>query len=235
MPAPPSSPAFRTRASAAAAIAVVLVALAIAWTVTPLSHLLDPRGLAAYEQQVRAWPMAPLVVIAFHVVAGLMGAPGTLVIGATVLLFGVWPGTLYAFAGMMVNGSVVYAIGRFGARGTVDHWLAKRGGSRLDNLNRLLARRGFVAVALVRLTPIPYSVQNVITGASRIGFADFILGTSIGILPVITVMAGLASEFDAWLAEPAWGRLFALIGVAVAVLVIAWSLRRWAMRKSIGR
>jgi len=216
-------------------IATVLVALAVAWSVTPLAQVLDPRVLVAYEHRIRDWPLAPLAVIAAHVLAGLIAAPGTLMIGATVLLFGAWPGALYAFAGMIANGIVVYAIGRFAARDAVDQWLAARTGSRLDNLNRRLARRGFVAIALIRLAPLPYSLVNIVAGASRIGFADFVLGTAIGLLPVIALLAGVASQFEAWLEHPAWGSLFELIGVALAVLAIVWSIRRWAVRQSRGR
>ncbi len=214
------------------AIGVLLVGLAIAWSVTPLAEVLDPRKLAGIEQQLRHWSWAPLVLIAIFVASGLIATPATLMIGATVLLFGTWPGVLYAFAGMLANGTVVYAIGRYGARDMVDEWLARRSGSRLEMFNRQLGRRGFIAVALIRLTPIPYSLQNVLAGASRIGYPDFLLGTAIGILPVIALMAGLATEFDAWASHPDWRRLLALLGAAVAVIVIGWSIKRWAARRT---
>ncbi len=220
---------------AAVLIVLTLIALAVAWSVTPLAGMLDPRRLAAYEQQARGWLLAPLVVVALHVASGLVAAPATLMIGATVLLFGAWPGVLYAFAGMMTNGAVVYAIGRYAARDMVDDWLARKAGSRLEAFNRTLVRRGFVAVALMRLTPIPFTLQNLMAGASRIGFLDFVLGTAIGILPVIALMAGVATEFDAWLEHPDWGRLLALIGAVLAAAAIAWSLKRWAVRHDIGR
>ena len=230
----PSSPrTSRIRFGIAALIAVALIALAAAWSLTPLSRVLDPHVLAGYEHQVRDWPMAPLVIVVVHLLSGLIATPATLMIGATVLLFGAWPGSLYAFVGMLANACLIYAIGRFAARGMVDDWLARREGTALRDFNARLSRRGgFVAIALIRLTPIPYSLQNLVAGASRIGFADFILGTSLGILPVIGLMAGVATEFDAWLEHPAWGRLLALVGVAIAVVVVAWSLRRWAVRKS---
>lgn len=214
----------------AVSIVLVLVALALAWTVTPLSRVFDPRALAAYGQQLRDWPFAPLVVVMLYVASGLIATPGTLMIGATVLLFGAWPGAPYAFVGMMVNGAVVYAIGRFAARATVDEWLARRAGSPLETFNRLIARRGFASVALLRLTPIPYSLQNLAIGASHIGWPDFIVGTSIGILPVITVMTGAAGGLHAWLSDPSWSGLFALVSTAVVVLSIAWIVKRWSAR-----
>ena len=226
------SPPRRSRKRLWIAILVVcaLVALAAAWSLTPLSRVFDPRVLAAYEQQVRDSSFAPLMVIPAFVIGGFVAAPGTLMIGATVLLFGAWPGVAYAFAGMMVNGVVIYAIGRFAARATIEEWLARRTDSRLAAFKRLLARRGFFAVTLMRLTPIPYSLQNVMIGASGIGVADYILGTSIGILPVMAFMAGVVTQFDAWLAHPAWAQLLALIGTGVAVVAIGWMLKRWVAR-----
>ncbi len=235
LPQPSSSKQYRMRVIVAASITLALVALALAWTVTPLAHALDPHRIMAYEQDVREWRFAPAAVIAIYVVGGLVAAPATLMIGATALLFGAWQGSIYAFAGMLANGIVVYAIGRFAARDMVDQWLAKRAGSRLDSFNRQLARRGFIAVALIRLTPIPYSLQNVIAGASRIDFPHFLFGTAIGILPVIALMAGVATEFDAWLEHPDWNRLLALIGAALAMVAVAWSLKRWAMRNGARR
>jgi phospholipase D1/2 len=217
------------------ALIAVLIALAVAWSVTPLARVFDPHAIAGYEHEVRSWSFAPLIVVLVYVASGLIVTPVTLTIGATALLFGPLLGSLYAFAGMLVEGSVVYAIGRYAARDLIDQWLAKRVGSKLDLFNRQLERRGFIAIALMRLTPTPYTLQNVLAGASRIRLRDFLLGTAIGILPVIALMAGLASEFDAWLVHPDWIRLSALIAALVAALAIGWMLTRWAARRTSGR
>ncbi len=214
-----------------ALLALFLVALAVAWTVTPLSRALDPEILSAYQRQARAWPLAPVVVVAIHVLSGLVAAPGTLMIGATVVLFGAWPGALYAFAGMIVNGITVYAIGRFAARDLVDGWLARRTGSRLDAWNFRLAARGFVAIALLRLAPIPFSLQNVVAGASRVGFVDFVAGTAVGLLPAMILMTGVATQFATWLADPDWRGLATLLGTALVAIVAVGSLGRWALRR----
>ena len=228
---PPVIAASRTRLVGAALLAVVLIALAIAWTVTPLSRILDPQVLAGYQRQARDWPLAPLAVVAIHVASGFVAAPGILMIGATVVLFGAWPGALYAFAGMLANGITVYAIGRFAARDLVDGWLARHDDSRLDAWNTRLARRGFVAIALLRLAPIPFSLQNVVAGASRIGFVDFVTGTAVGLLPAMILMTGVAAQFAAWLAHPDWRGLAILIGATLVAAVVIGTLGRWALRR----
>ncbi|MEO8937581.1 MAG: VTT domain-containing protein [Burkholderiaceae bacterium] len=232
-PAPPPCPRdARKRPGSAILIVCALAVLAVVWGVTPMARVFDATTLVAWQQQLRGWSFAPLLVIPAFVIGGLVAAPATLMIGATVLLFGAWSGVAYAFVGMLVSGSVVYAIGRHAARAMVDEWLAQRADSRLAVFDGLLARRGFVAVALMRLTPIPFSLQNVVIGASRITFRDYLLGTAIGILPVMALMAGVVTQFDAWLAHPAWTRLLALIATAVVVVAIAWMLRRWVARSA---
>ena len=230
-PPPSNAAASRTRLVGVVLIAFFLIALAIAWTVTPLARVLDPQLLLAYERQARASPLAPFIVVAIHVASGLVAAPATLMIGATVVVFGVWPGTLYAFAGMLVNAVTVYAIGRFAARDLVDGWLARRTGSRLDAWNTRLATRGFVAIALLRLAPIPFSLQNIVVGASRVRFVDYIAGTAVGILPAIIVMTGVAAQFAAWLVRPDWGGLATLLGTALVAILVVGSLGRWALRR----
>ena len=225
----------RTRLIVAIALLVALVGLAAAWSLTPLARVFDPLVLASYEREARAWRFAPLVVVALYIAAGFVAAPATLMIGATALVFGAWPGSAYAFLGMMCNGIVMFLIARYAARDLVEQWLARRPDSRLDAFNRRLARRGFLAMVLMRLTPLPYTAQNVLAGGSGIRIADFVFGTAIGILPVIAVMAGIATEFDAWLAHPDWTRLVTLVAVAIALIAGAWSLRRWATRQGVDR
>ena len=211
-----------------------MIALAIAWTLAPLASVFDPHALAAFRALARDRPAAPLVVVLVFVAAGLVATPATLLIGATVLLFGAARGASYAFAGMMTSAIVFYAVGRFALRAPVDDWLATRAPSSFEAFNRRLAGHGFLAAVLARLTPVPFSLSSGVMGASRIGFQDFVLGTAIGIVPVIVLMAGLATQVDAWLERPDSTRLVLLIGAAAGVVLAGWLLGRFARRRASG-
>ena len=232
---PLATRARRTRTIATIAVAVALIVLAIAWTVTPIARVLDARTMAMVHASMRDWPFAPLVVVAVYVVAGLIVTPVTLLIGATLLLFGPRPGALYGYLGMMASAVVVYAIGRFAARELIDDWLAKRADSRLDAFNRRLERRGLLAVALTRLTPVPFSLQNLAMGASRIGFVDFVVGTAIGIVPIIALMAGFATQLESWLRRPDAASLFVWVVAAIVICIGGWLVRRRALRSGVRR
>jgi uncharacterized membrane protein YdjX (TVP38/TMEM64 family) len=66
----------------------------------------------------------------------------------------------------------------------------------LNDLSRRLGERGLLAIVFARVVPVgPFSVVNIVAGASHIGWRDFLLGTVIGLLPGVTV----ASIFvDRW-------------------------------------
>ncbi|MGI9026247.1 MAG: TVP38/TMEM64 family protein [Burkholderiaceae bacterium] len=218
-----------------AGVVALLAGLALAWSISPLKHAFDIHALVAMGHTLRASPLAPLALMGVYVIAGLIAMPLTLLIGATVIAFGAWPGALYAFVGSLINGTLIYAIGRFAGRDLVTEWLARRGGSKIETLNRQLERRGLIAMALIRLVPISYSLVNLIAGASKIRFVDFAAGTALGLVPVIGLIAGLAAEFDQWLEHPSWRHLFALLCAAIVVFATIWLIRQLIARRNLGR
>ena len=103
--------------------------------------------------------------------------PVTVLVGVSAILFGPLLGTLYALIGAMISGAATFAIGRRLSRETV-RGLA---GRRLNDLSRRLGERGLLAIVFVRVVPVgPFSIVNIVAGASHIRWRDFILGTLIG-------------------------------------------------------
>ena len=157
--------------------------------------------------------------------------PLTLLIAATLIVFGAWPGAAYALTGALVSAALAYAIGRVVGRDTVTGWLGRRGPSGAAALAERAVRHGLVSVALVRLTPIPFTLVNLVAGAARVGFVDFLVGTALGLLPVTLLFAGLANRVEAWLADPDPVTAAAIVGIVVAIATALWALRRWATRR----
>jgi uncharacterized membrane protein YdjX (TVP38/TMEM64 family) len=149
--------------------------------------------------------------------------PLLVLIAATALVFGPVLGPLYALTGALVSAALTFAIGRKLGRETV----RKLAGTRVNDLSRRLAQRGLVAVAFVRMLPIaPFSVVNVVAGASHIRWSDFLVGTVIGLLPGVTVMSFFVDRAVAAIQDPGV-TTFALLGIAVAIIVaLVWTLRR---------
>lgn len=220
--------ATRRRVAGLIAVLVAAAALAIAWRWSPLRALADPAALAAFAAAFKDSPLAPLGVIAAFVAASLLAMPMTLLILATALVFDPLPGFFYAFAGAMFAGAATYWLGRALGRDAV----RRVAGPRTERLSRLLAKRGVVAVATVRLLPVaPFTLVNMVAGASHLRARDFLLGNALGLLPGCLVMVLFSERLAAAALEPSAANL-GWLALALAALAGA-ALALNSIRKSI--
>jgi uncharacterized membrane protein YdjX (TVP38/TMEM64 family) len=144
--------------------------------------------------------------------------PITLLISLTILVFGAYKGAVFALFGSALSGAVTYGLGRILGRQTV----RALAGNTINNLSRKLVRRGILSTFLVRLVPVaPYTVVNIVAGASHIRFTDFLLGTLLGMVPGILAIAGLVDRGYALFREPD------LFSIATSLAVLALILTAW--------
>ena len=139
------------------------------------------------------------------------------------LVFGPWLGPLYTIVGATASAALTFGIGRKLGRETV----RRLAGGRVNDLSRRLAKRGLLAIAFVRLLPIaPFSIVNVVAGASHIRWSDFLLGTIIGLLPGIATTTFFVDRAIAALRHPGADTL-GLLALALALIVaLVLTLRR---------
>jgi phospholipase D1/2 len=91
-------------------------------------------------------------------------------------------------------------------------------GPRTSRVRRAIVRRGMLAVAAVRLVPIaPFSLVNLVAGASRIPFADYVSGTAIGMAPGLIIMSALGHQTWSIVRQPTVKNL-----VLFAMALLAW-------------
>jgi phospholipase D1/2 len=174
-------------------------------------------------------PGAPLLAIGAFVLGGLVAFPVTLMIVLTVLSFGTVAGFLSALAGSLASALAGYGLGVLLGR----HTVRRLAGGRLNRISRHLAKRGLLAVVLARVVPIaPYSLVNLVGGASHVSLRDFALGTLIGMTPGIAAITLFTDRIRAMLEEPTWqnGLTLTLVfaGIALAATVLVHWLRRRA-------
>ncbi len=221
------------RSRKGAVLGLVLAAslvLAALWRWTPLGEWLDVQTLAAWGSSLRHSPLAPLVVLVAFVAGGFVLVPVTLLILAAALAFGPVYGIVYGLGGALASALSTYAVGRMLGRGRV-RGLA---GGRLNRISRRLAKRGLLAVTAIRMVPVaPFSVVNLVAGASHIGTRDFFWGTLLGMTPgtlaIVLFEEGLVNA----LKDPKMGS-FLMLGALIAAAVGAgWLLRRWLQRKGL--
>lgn len=205
-------------------ILLALLALAAAWRWTPLSDWLDIDKVTAAGHWIDAQPLTPLLVLGIYVLAGLVAVPVTLLIVATVLVFGPWLGIAYALAGSELSAVATFGLGSLLGRGRVNRLT----GSRVSRISRALSNRGVLTIMTLRIVPVaPFSVINVIAGVSDIRFRDFALGSLIGILPGVLAMAFLTDRVVASIRDPSAASIVAAIVVGIVAVAGLFGLRHW--------
>jgi phospholipase D1/2 len=196
------------------AIAIFVLSLVVAWRFTPLSALAHPDLVRQGLVDIADMRAAPLIVVAVFVLGGLVAFPVLLLIAATAAAFGPWLGFTLAGAGAIASAAVTYSIGAAIGRVSLERAL----GPRMSRVRRAIVRRGLLAVAAVRLVPIaPFTLVNLVAGASRIPFADYVLGTAIGMAPGLIVMSALGHQIWSIVGHPTVKNL-----VLFAVVLLAW-------------
>jgi phospholipase D1/2 len=206
--------------------AIVLLALALFGAATEwtfLGAMLDPR--VWLDGAVGRVPVAaiPAVVIAGYLLAGLLVLPVTLVIVETGVLFGPWWGFGLAWSGAMTSAIVFYGLGRL-----VGHQHVRRlPGCWLDRLGRWIARRGVMAVVVARVLPLaPFTIVNLVAGASRVPFRDYVLGTMISMTPGIALMTAVGNQLGHTLRDGGALNILLLVAIAAATAAAGWTVQK---------
>jgi uncharacterized membrane protein YdjX (TVP38/TMEM64 family) len=140
---------------------------------------------------IDAWgPLGPLVLMGLIVGGSFVPAPQLLLVGAAGALFGpVW-GFAYAFLAGMLGTTVAFVLVRHAAQDWAQRALRHRF-PRLRALDQRLHHNGFALVVLLRIVLFLAPPLSWALGASRVRLVDHVLGTAVGILP----MMGLAIVF----------------------------------------
>ncbi|GAA1346925.1 TVP38/TMEM64 family protein [Arthrobacter roseus] len=189
---------------AAAAVVVLLV---------PIPEVEQLRGMTE-----RAGWWAPAAFVLGYAALTLAPVPkNVLSIGAGVL-FGFSAALAVVYIGAMLGAAAAFWLGRVLGRDAVE----KLTGTRVEKVDEVLRRRGFVAVIGVRLVPVlPFTAINYSAGLTSLGWRSYMLGTGLGILPgAISFVALGAFGLDfGWQTSLAAGVLGALtlVGLIYAV------------------
>ncbi len=118
----------------------------------------------------------PLVYIATYIVRPLVLLPVSIFSVTSGVVFGVWPGLLVTYVGIIISGSVAYALGRWLGRSLQFTSMVPKGPN-------LIKRRPFEVVLSLHLTMLPYDLVNYSLGMARIPFPPFLFGILLGMIP----------------------------------------------------
>jgi phospholipase D1/2 len=105
----------------------------------------------------------------------------------------------------------------------------------VNRLSQRIAARGIVAMMVIRVLPVaPFSVVNVVAGASHIRFRDFVIGTLLGMLPGIVMTVTFVHHLAEAVRRPSAGTVAVLVAVVAVIIAAALGLRRVLRRREAG-
>jgi uncharacterized membrane protein YdjX (TVP38/TMEM64 family) len=85
-----------------------------------------------------------------------------------------------------------------------------------------------MTIIIVRIIPFaPFSVINMMAGASRIRFRDFVIGSAIGMLPGMVGISLFTDRLAATLQKPDLPAFAILVAVIAVIIVGGWKLWQW--------
>lgn len=206
---------------------LLIVALALAWQFMPLAK---PEAVRSIFAGIADSSLAPLLVIGAFVLAGFVLFPVTVLIAATAAAFGPWAGFAYAAVGALASALVTYAVGAAIGKRTLRDLL----GPRLNRIRQKAARRGVITIAALRMVPVaPFTVVNLVAGASSIPVFDYAAGTLLGMLPGLIMISAVGHQFARILTAPsatdfAWLALAVAGWIGLSIGVQALVARYWS-------
>lgn len=215
--AKPRSPALRQVLILAAAVAVAWAALALAPAESWIEALRDwtaGHGFLGWAVFAVAYALLTFCLM-----------PGALLMLAAGLAFGM-DGIVPVLGGAGLSACFGFLAGRYFARGWVLRMVAEQ--PRLGAIDEAVAHEGWLIALLLRLSGvIPFNIQSMALGSSRIRFLPYWLASLAGVTPgtVAYVWAGTLGGAAAEGMGPVRWILLGLGGAATLAIVIVISLK----------
>lgn len=183
------------------------------------------RESLGWIEQLGAWGQVLFVVI--YIVATVLFIPGSALGLGAGALFGVMRGSLLVSLASTIGATCAFLLGRYLTR----DWVAKKieGNASFAAIDRAVAVEGWKIVLLTRLSPVfPFTLLNYAFGLTRVSLCDYVLASSVGMLPGTVMYVYLGSLARAGVADrqrsPAeWA--FYVVGLAATLAVVLFVTR----------
>jgi len=202
--------------------------LAILWRWSPVRETLTLENLLTIADYLRESPMSTPIVLVLYLLGSCLMFPVTLMILVTALSFGPYLGFALAFTGSLLGGLASYLVGRWLGRDVV----RKLAGQKINRLSRRLARRGWLAVAVIRIIPIaPFTIINLVAGSTHISTRSFLIGTAVGMGPGILAIMIFEGALEHAIRTPDWLSMTVSIIALVCAALILYFCKRWLLSR----
>jgi uncharacterized membrane protein YdjX (TVP38/TMEM64 family) len=188
----------------------------------PVGDLRDPVLLGFWAERLHANPWAGPLVVAAFVVGSLVMFPVSALIAAAGIVLGPIDGLLWAVVGSLLGASLTYWLARVLPEPVLDDWI----GPWIRRLGMRFGRNSIVSVMVARNIPIaPFTLVNVMAGAANIRYRDYLIGTILGMGPMIAALTILGDRLRGALENPTLSNLLLLSLAFIVWFVIGLGLQ----------
>ncbi|MGD1860173.1 MAG: TVP38/TMEM64 family protein [Leptolyngbyaceae cyanobacterium] len=192
---------------------LLLLGVILAFGLRNVSLLFDPDALLETLDALGVWTVP--VFLAAHILATMVGVPGTLLVLVGGARFGLWWGSLWSLIGATVGATAAFWVARY----LLKDWFRRRFAKHklYRNIDRVMDTHSFNCVLAVRFAPLsPFNLVNFLFGLTSVPVGAYFLATLVGIAPgtVAYTWIGLAG------AEAIQGRGLWQLTLALGFLAI---------------
>jgi len=210
-----TSMALWARCLIALLILAALILPLILWRDQIRAVFMEPQRLTAAVRSAGPW--APLAFIGLYVAQAIAAPiPGQALNFAAGYLFGLIPGILYSWLGLILGSTAALLLARYLGRPLVKRLVAP---AALEKMDRLAENRGLVFFFLVFLLPgLPDDIACFVAGLTSLPLLALIAISAIGRLPSVVASVWLGTHAR----QLPWQGWLILAGLTVALALAAW-------------
>lgn len=202
---------------------VTLLVIALSWRWTPLGEWLTADRVTEWLSMFDATWVRFVTAALLVALLTLMMVPLTPLVVASAVLLGPWLGFASSMTGALVSAGIGFVIGILMGGKLLERYSE----SKVHDLSKRLSRRGVLAIAVLRMVPIaPYSVVNIVAGASHLKLNRFLIGTAIGMVPGIGALSWFSDSLWQAVKQPSAESLGVLLAVTAFIATGVLLLRR---------
>jgi uncharacterized membrane protein YdjX (TVP38/TMEM64 family) len=153
----------------------------------------DKDQISSWLQSFDAWG-APVLVLAMVVQMFALVINSVLLMLIAVLAYGKWWGSLLALLAVLIASTVGYWIGRMIGENAVQQLIGARTEKKIQ---KGVKKYGIWIVILARISPLlSNDAISFVAGITGMGYWKFIGATTVGILPLIGLLAWLEQDWE---------------------------------------
>lgn len=198
-------------------LVALVAAVALLAALSPLLGL-GPRLVALRAWIVSLGALGVVVYVLLYAFCVLLVVPASVLSAAAGGLFGPAVGLLVVVVASNLGAAMAFLIARYVARDSVKALVGRREG--FQRIDEMVATRGALAVAFVRLVPIfPFDITSYALGLTGVPFRTYLLWSAIASFPgSVLYVLGSAGVFEALATRRISAGL--AIGFLVALVVV---------------